>query len=349
MVEHRSAKRAPKVSIGKRELAARWAEGAGLTAALGLLPQRDQLLVLNYHRIGEPDRTPFHRGVFSATVAEFDAQLSFLRDHFEMVNLDRALAFVEGRPEWRGTGVLITFDDGYRDNHELALPILQAHGVTAVFFLATGFVSTNRVPWWDEIAYLVRRCGRASFPLRYPEPQTIVLEGGDREPVIRRLFGLYNEPRVEDKGRFLSELRVALEVGPCEADPPLFMNWSEAADLVARGMEVGSHTHTHPDLESLAEASQVEELAESRQILEDKLRVEVRALAYPGDYVFSATTLKAVAQCGYRAAFSFQGGFNRFGAVDRYDIQRQAVGVGTSMARFRLRLFLGAASARIAF
>ncbi len=67
-----------------------------------------------------------------------------------LITLPRVLAAKRGRYG------MITFDDGYRDNHATALPILKREGVTATFFVATGFIDAPRLPWWDEIAWMVR-------------------------------------------------------------------------------------------------------------------------------------------------------------------------------------------------
>jgi hypothetical protein len=131
---------------GKRELLARVLCRLGLPFAFERLPPRDVLVVLNYHRIGDPREDPYDSGVFSATPAEFDQQLSALRHAGVLVSPQAALAFVEGRetdspPCYR---VLITFDDGYLDNYQLAFPVLRSHGAEAVFFCAPG--------WWAPAA-----------------------------------------------------------------------------------------------------------------------------------------------------------------------------------------------------
>ena len=51
---------------------------------------------------------------------------------------------------------MITFDDGYVDNYELAFPVLKANDAKGVFFVATGFIDEPRLAWWDEIAWMIR-------------------------------------------------------------------------------------------------------------------------------------------------------------------------------------------------
>jgi hypothetical protein len=156
----------------KRELLARGLHWSGASFLLERLPTKSMLLVLNYHRIGNADDDQFDPGVFSATADEFDSQIAHLKRRVSLVSLEEALSFISGsaqekRPRYR---VLITFDDGYRDNYQTAYPILRSHGVQGVFFLCTGMVGSCQVPWWDHIAYVVKTARTRQFSLCYPGP-----------------------------------------------------------------------------------------------------------------------------------------------------------------------------------
>ena len=113
---------------GKREILARGLLWSGAASLLARLPARDSLLVLNYHRIGNPDEDPFDPGVFSATGDQFAGQIAFLKRRVSLVTLEEALAFVNGTANGGGTRcrALITFDDGYLDNYQTAFPILRS-------------------------------------------------------------------------------------------------------------------------------------------------------------------------------------------------------------------------------
>ena len=71
---------------------------------------------------------------------------------------------------------MITFDDGYLDNYEIAYPILRSHGAQGVFFLATGMVGSCEIPWWDRIAYLVKTARKRQFTLHYPADLAVDLD-----------------------------------------------------------------------------------------------------------------------------------------------------------------------------
>ncbi len=75
---------------GKRELLSGGLFWSGASSLLARLPPGDSLLVLNYHRIGDPDDDPFDPGVFSATADEFHEQISYLKRRLSVVTLEEA-------------------------------------------------------------------------------------------------------------------------------------------------------------------------------------------------------------------------------------------------------------------
>ena len=115
------------------------------------------------------------------------------------------------------------------------------------------------------------------------------------------------------------------------------MNWEEAKEMVAGGMEVGSHTHTHELLSKLTEERQMQELTQSRSIIESKLGIKVDSVAYPvgSRSSFNAETFKAMESTSFRTGFSFYGGINRSGKLNRFEVAR--VGVDATLPFSTLR------------
>jgi peptidoglycan/xylan/chitin deacetylase (PgdA/CDA1 family) len=332
--------RAYQISGGKREMLARALLWSGASFLLSKLPVRDSLLVLNYHRIGNPDDDLFDPGVFSATGEQLDDQVAYLKRHVSLVTLEEALAFVDGTvsERTRRCRVLITFDDGYLDNYETAFPILRLHGVQGVFFLATGMVGSSHVPWWDHIAYLVRTARRHRFSLRYPADLSIDIDKDGLARSLQATLKLYKRSDNADPRRFIRELEEESEGQALPGTLRRFLNWDEAAEMIRGGMAIGSHTHSHQVLSQLEPSQQYDELTKSRSILRDRLAIQADVLAYPvgARTSFTDQTQKAARDAGYRAAFSFHGGTNRQGRISLYDLNRIGVDdIGWS--RFRVQ------------
>src|SRR5208282_2140101 len=86
-----------------------------------------------------------------------------------------------------GRHVMLTFDDGYRDNYEIAFPLLRSYGVHAVFFLATGYLDAPRAPWWDDIAWMVDRADARTIEIGAAIPGKLSLAQGDKQASVARL------------------------------------------------------------------------------------------------------------------------------------------------------------------
>jgi len=332
---------------GRRELLARGLLWSGASFLLSQLPARDSLLVLNYHRIGNPDDDLFDPGVFSATADQFNEQVAYLKRHLSPVTLQESLDFIDnaekqkahiGNHKGRRCRVLITFDDGYLDNFQIAYPILRSHGVQGVFFLATSMVGTCQIPWWDQIAFVVRTARTRRFSLHYPVDLTVDIDGNGLSESLRAILNLHKRPENTDPARFIRELAEVANGDSVPGTLRRFLNWDEAREMTAGGMAIGSHTHSHHVLSQLEPERQYEELSRSRAILREQLGVEADVLAYPVGKTasFTSETQRVARDAGYRAAFSFYGGTNLPGMTSPYDLKR--IGIGDqSRDRFRVQ------------
>jgi peptidoglycan/xylan/chitin deacetylase (PgdA/CDA1 family) len=343
----------------KREFLARSLGAMGVFRLLETISarRRPALVVLTYHRIGFPGigSNPYYDPVISATPEAFRDQVRFLRDRFsivrleELVGLDQAGLSIRAKP-----AALMTFDDGYRDNFETALPILRELDVPAAFFIPTGFFQAPRLPWWDHVACAIKQTRSPRLTLhRGPEDTApLIIELG-REPgdqvgtaAIMTVIRAFLDGAIRDETWFLTELdrQAEVHIDARERGRELFMDWSQVRQLAGSGMAIGSHGHSHVALGGLDEDGQRRELAGSKAILESELGREVTAVAYPFGWPgsFTARTTELAAQVGYRLGFSSREGVNHAGAAgfDRLALRRLNVGTGDSPSLLRARAAL---------
>lgn len=274
---------------------------------------RARLSVLIFHRVlPEPD--PLFPGEMHA--ARFDAVCGWVRGWFNVLPLDEAARrLAEGTLPARA--MAITFDDGYADNQQVAAPILRRHGLTATFFVATGFIDGGRM-WNDTVIESIRRTTAGRIDLSDIEgleslgalPLT---RATDRRAAIDAVIGRvkYFEPAQ----RAVAVGGVA-RAGGAELPDNLMMSSQQVRDLHRQGQRIGAHTVHHPILARIAPAEARDEILRSKRTLEALLDGPVDLFAYPNgkpgqDYAPEHAEL--VRDLGFKAAVSTAWGAARRG------------------------------------
>jgi peptidoglycan/xylan/chitin deacetylase (PgdA/CDA1 family) len=323
-------------SLGERVAATLDRRGARFFARRA--PGWRGLLVLNYHRVGEHRGEPWDHALWSASAEALDWQLATLAAEAEVIGPEEVQAASKSRA--RARRVLITFDDGYRDNFEIAYPSLRRHGLTATFFLATGFIDKPRIGWWDELAWMVRKARAKSLPAGDWLQAGIPLQS--QESAIATLVQRYKELAGEQADAFLDYVAAGTESGRCDPAEAreMWMTWEMAREMRRGGMSIGGHTVNHPVLAQLAPERQAEEISQCASRLAEELGEPMSWFAYPvgARGTFTAETQQLLRAQGVELAFSFYGGWARFSQWNPLDVPRTHVGEDLNLALLRARL-----------
>jgi peptidoglycan/xylan/chitin deacetylase (PgdA/CDA1 family) len=327
----------------KRALA-QAAHRGGLLPAAGALFGGRRLTVLAYHRVVEHDDPGFDtycRNV-SATPGEFARQMDYAAEHFHPVSLDQVEASVDGGPRLPVRPLLVTFDDGYRDNLAAALPILRERGIPMAVFLATGFIGSGRAFPWDLAAWCFHhtRLTGASLPVTGDRSWAAP---ADREKVLADwLETLKRRPEAE-RAEAMDALPECLGVSPpAGAFSDLCLSWAEVRRMAAEGVAFGAHTEGHPILTRVSADRARQEVAGSKHRIEDELGSPVSAFAYPngGRADVDRAAVRLLDETGFRLGFTLFPGPERAGAVrqSRLTLRRVYIHHGDYPARFAAKL-----------
>jgi peptidoglycan/xylan/chitin deacetylase (PgdA/CDA1 family) len=296
------------------------------------------LPILTYHRLGDRQRDAkdLDEHVIDATREGFEKQVALMKRRFSIVGIDDLRRhYVEGDPLPKNAA-LITFDDGYKDCYDIALPILKRANAKAAFFIPTDHLTERKAFWWDRTNYLVKRCTKTRIELEYPTRATYELNGDpqSRERVTQKILEVIKDTFALDIERYLQELSTATGVPWRPEDEKritddVLMTWDHVRELHEAGMDVGSHSRTHRVFTTLPNDELHEELVGSKKILEEKLQAEMRSIAYPVSLDCEngrkrrADVLGAVKNAGYEIGFSTSSGVEPLGAkTNPLDIQR---------------------------
>ena len=210
----------------------------------------------------------------------FDAALALVRRlGFEFVSLAEARRrLVDGGPRFAA----VTFDDGYRDTRDFALPILEKHAAPATVFFASGFLDRSARLWWLELEEALRRLDVATVEI---DGRAVAVEA--RTPVektaaFERVYWALRARPEEELLAVTGALARAAGVSSAEIADRLFMDWDEAALLVERPLvAAGAHSRAHRMLAKWPEVDVRAEMAGSKAALEQRFGRAVDAFAYP--------------------------------------------------------------------
>jgi peptidoglycan/xylan/chitin deacetylase (PgdA/CDA1 family) len=283
-------------------------------------------LVLLYHRV---ERRVDGSGL-SVSPRHFEEHLAVLTAHARPLPLSE---LVEGVRRGRVPpgGVCVTFDDGYADNLDQALPRLHAAGVPASLFAATGPIAHGNAFFWDELDdLLIGLAGEAPARLSVTldgDRRTWLTSTAPQRQVAREHLHRWIQPRApETIEEALAQVRawrrsVARRAG--SEDPEAVTSMPRPMSVAelrrfsdSEGTEVGNHTRWHSNLRFQDPTRQREEIDAGRDDLADWLDQPRGGFAYPFGTPgtdFDAGTRDLVIRSGYRYAVA-----NQLRAVDRH-------------------------------
>ncbi|MGL6194523.1 MAG: polysaccharide deacetylase family protein [Thermoguttaceae bacterium] len=245
-----------------------------------------RLVVLCYHSIVSENSPLNQRTNIAVTTTIFEQQLALLKKEWFPISLaDLKEALLNGKT-LPNHSVLITFDDGFRNNLTLAAPLLKKYEIPAVVFLTTGLIGTDQLLWTQEVAERQRRSHAQIIP-------TSELK---RLPNSERLAYLENL-------RQNSTLEISED---WQRELYTFLNWDEVRQIRNFGVDIGAHTVSHPILTSLSQEELHQELIKSKQKIESEIDAECFTIAYPngGQDDINDTVLNECKNCGFQLGFN---------------------------------------------
>ena len=260
---------------------------------------------LLYHRITR-DQTPAvgfrpTHGL-SVHVDRFEEQVEYLSRVHHCLDLGTAMRLLkEGRLPTRS--IIITFDDGYRDNLALALPVLERYGVPATIYVTTGFAEGRARAWWYEVEAILRE--RQGLTLEWNQKVYSYSLRSDEEKfqAVADLFPLIRGLNRENQAVFLEGLYNAAQM--TRVPPPEFLNWQEIRELGRHPLiTIGAHTEHHLMLRALTTREAKQELSAPKCALEAVLGRPVLHFAYPfgGSDAVGFREMRLVREAGYASA-----------------------------------------------
>jgi peptidoglycan/xylan/chitin deacetylase (PgdA/CDA1 family) len=275
--------------------------------------------ILVYHRVNN-DKDPFFPGV---PVDVFKSQMDYLASNFNIFSLEDGLERLI-KKDVPDNAIVITFDDGYRDNYTDAFPILKNLSIPATIFLATDAIGTQRTLWHDIVfsafretrVNLLKGFGNNSATYRLNTVEEKLFAQG-------KILNFIRSQKDSERLRLIDSLLEELKVMDRKEAPRLMLSWEEARVMRNGGISFGSHTVTHPVLSKLSLDQVQHEIQESKKVIEESLSIAVRTFAYPNgkENDFNQSIKALLREAGYTCALTTQFGTNECGQ-DLFELRR---------------------------
>ncbi|MGA3092594.1 MAG: polysaccharide deacetylase family protein [Terriglobales bacterium] len=307
---------------------------------------KPRVAILSYHSVVDnPDDTAKTIRI-SNPRASFDAQMGLLARRFHPVTIDQVREFAaEGRP-LPVRSVAVTFDDGFADNHDVALPILNKYGVPATFYIMVNAVETGTPPWYVRLNYAFNTTTVPAW--QHPETgrDLEISSPGGTKAALNVAWDLGAARSGEAQEKLIQNIESALQVDALNASSRIMMDWDQVRALKQAGHIIGGHTLSHPNLAQVSEGEARREIRGCKERLDEKLGEPIRHFSYPHPALnphWSKQTFDITREAGFHSAV-----LTTPGAVAAGDqplsLKRVPASKDTDVWMWRLeRAFLGAA------
>ncbi len=291
---------------------------------------KGKVRVLTYHRVDEPGKDFMSKNLSNICVPRpvFERQLAFLRRHYSVIPMGQFVGAFEGKALLPSRSLVITLDDGNKDNYVNAFPALQKAGVPATFFVVTDaargilpdyyayYFLLDKLGEERMLAGLNKALGRGYQELGDAKWAFRALPGAGRKAVLAALAREGKAPLPKDLGA------------------AHFMDWREIRQLHEAGYDIQPHSASHAWLARMPAEELRSEIRESKAAIEKNLGKTCGWLAYPfgEENSFNLDVIEELESAGFKAAFLAVDGLNTLDS-DRFTLRR-CNAVPESMAEF---------------
>lgn len=277
-----------------------------------------KVAVLTYHRICNKN---YDWSLNPLPVKSFKEHLKFLTDSYNIISLDDLVDLVIKREPIHEKTVVLTFDDGYKDNYTNAYPLLQKYEIPATIYLTSKLIGTGELVWADKVGYILYNSqedqikidglGEYDLSSKFEKYQTFF----ELKKKLVNLTELEKSSFI-DKLVNLCQVEIPTDVG-CE----LMLSWDEVKEMNENNIDFGAHTINHPVLPKLTHEEAKWEIMESKKVLEENLQQEVNHFSYPYG-TFNQDVINITKELNFKSAVTLDQNLINTRKDDLYSLSR---------------------------
>lgn len=285
---------------------------SGILSLLRRIVLRRHAVVLMYHRVLPADqwRHTFSSDAIIVTPETFARHMAFLQRNLRPVSMDTFVSHFSNATDFHPGTCLVTFDDGWHDNLEHALPILREQRIPATIFLPTAYIGSGKCFWQERLTRLLYAVYRHPSLHAHPVVRQLGIDAvlaSDETQARSRIKQFVRSLKGTNSGKAAAMIDALTPIASGHddgvPDVDVYVDWNEVREMQRVGVRFHSHAVSHSILPSLSPADIRQELDQSREIIARETGAPVETLAYPNGDV-DETTVAATRDAGYRVAFT---------------------------------------------
>lgn len=271
------------------------------TGIVGLLLRKQSKKSFAYvvmgHRLSKQD--PFFFG--GCDPKAFDKSIKTLKKHFDFIKLETLYEhIIDGKPLSKAS-IVLTFDDGFRDNYTNGLPIFKKHNISAMVYLVYNSIEQQILPWSQRLGYALKNTKNENIVFRYNafSFQSALKSERTRLAAFNKLSNFFQVSGFEDRENMICQIETQLKV-----DPPkdMMLTWEMINEMRDYGIEFGAHTLSHPLLANIDTSEAKHEIIQSKNQIEQKIGLPINHFAFPAGSM-NDTLRNFVKERGFKTSF----------------------------------------------
>jgi len=294
---------------------------------------RHKILIIAYHGVSENsyEKLPWTH----IPVDIFEEQICFFKKYYQVISLKAIIECIRNKKMLPDRSVAVTFDDGYKNNYKVAMPILKKYEVPATIFLTTGYIGRQKYLPMDR-AFLTLFFATNRDPLKLPGSDLQPLHFDCYDAIIESYNSLvaflkkFSTKKQEEYLELLNRqlLPVEYQANSQIMDDFLLMDWEDVFESSSSCLiDYGAHTVSHEILSNLSETDAEKEILQSKNGIEDKVKDIVNLFAYPNGTLsdFSDEHIQLLKKHGFYGAVSTMSRLNSL-TEDPFYLARMCIG-----------------------
>ncbi|MBD3198074.1 MAG: polysaccharide deacetylase family protein [Candidatus Lokiarchaeota archaeon] len=285
---------------------------SGLFYFLNKIVKRSGLIVFNYHNFNTFTNDYWKYGsVFESEYRHnFEKQIVFIKKHVGFIHSTE----IENQLSDDSLRVIFTFDDGYKDNYEIAFPILKKHGLDAIFFITTKYIGTKDYIWHDRVRVYGEQNGYSKKKVK-----KILREMQSSKTNFDKYCQQFNS-------------------GSLTENEIIMLSWNQIREISDAGFKVCPHTYSHTPLNYLSFKEEFEEINESRVNILSHVDKTMAIFSVPNGK-YSSNTQTILKSLEYEYCFSIMPGINN-SETNKYLLKRNPMSPCDPVPVVALKLLL---------